>query len=147
MDARTHRGPVEPPFGCKERPWGEETGYTYITEGRIHTPPVEPPGCSGLHLIKSDVDQVVRRLGIPEAPDRRPRYFAEGEFVVVTISRRRMNLTVALAEAQRLLDQSIDPTIGDLADAYADELGDLISAMREAMGNRPHPPAMEARAA
>lgn len=118
MDARTHRGPVEPPFGC-----------------------------SGLHLIKSDVDDVVRRLGILEVPDRRPRYFAEGEFVVVTISRRRMNLTVALAEAQRLLDRSIDPTIGDLAEAYADELGDLISAMREAMGNHPTPPASIARAA
>lgn len=110
--------------------------------------PVEPPfGCTGLHLVRTDVDTIVRRLGVPEAPDRRPRYFAEGEFVVVTATRRRMNLTAALAEAQRLLDRSIDPTIGDLAEAYADELGDLIAAMREAMGNRPTPPAAVARAA
>lgn len=109
--------------------------------------PVEPPfGCSGLHLIKSDVDAVVRRLGVPEEPDRRPRYFAEGVFVVVTATRRRMSLAVALDEAQRLLVRSVDPTIGTLAEAYQDELGDLIEAMREAMGNVP-PPAQAMRSA
>lgn len=109
--------------------------------------PVEPPfGCTGLHLIKSDVDTIVRRLGVPEAPDRRPRYFAEGEFVVVTATRRRMSISAAWDEAIAVLGRSVDPTIGDLADAYRDELTDLIGAMREAMGNVP-PPAAVARAA
>lgn len=110
--------------------------------------PVEPPfGCSALHLVKDDVDTIVRRLGVPEEPDRRPRYFAEGEFVVVTVSRRRMNLIAAMAEAQRLLERSIDPTIGSLADAYRDELSDLIGAMRDALGSIPPAPAAVARAA
>lgn len=118
MDGSTLRGPVEPPFGC-----------------------------TALHLIKSDVDEVVRSLGVPEAPDRRPRYFAEGPFVIVTVSRRRMDLLAAMAEAQRLLERSIDPTIGSLADAYQMELSDLITAMRDALGSIPPSPASIARAA
>lgn len=115
---------------------------------RIAGSPVDPPfGCTGLHLIKSDVDAVVRRLGVPEAPDRRPRYFAEGQFVVVTVTRRRMSVDQAWDEAITILRRSVDPSIGSLADAYRDELSDLIGALREAMGNRPTPPAQAMRRA
>ena len=109
------------------------------------TGPGERRDDRGLHLVKDDVETVVRRLGVPEAPDRRPRYFAEGPFVVVTSSRRRMNLAAAMEEAQMLLNKAADPTLGSLADAYRDELNDLIGAMREA--SRPTPPAQMARAA
>lgn len=78
--------------------------------------------------------------------DRRPRYFAENGYVIVTASRRRMNIPSAYAEALLLLARSVDPTIGDLADSYRDELSDLIAAMREASGT-PTPPAAIARAA
>jgi len=94
--------------------------------------PVEPPfGCSALTLVQTD---------------RRPRYFAENGYVIVTSSRRRMGVPAAYAEALMLLAKSVDPTIGTLADAYRDELSDLIDAMREAMGT-PTPPAAVARAA
>ena len=102
MDGSPHRGPVEPPFGCRP-----------------------------LSLV---------------TVDRRPRYFAENGFVIVTASRRRMDIPAAYREALLLLARSVDPSIGDLADAYRDELSDLIDAMREASGT-PTPPATMARAA
>lgn len=102
MDGSTHRGPVEPPFGCRT-----------------------------LSLVTID---------------RRPRYFAENGYVIVTATRRRMGIPAAYNEALLLLTRSVDPSIGDLADAYRDELSDLIDAMRIASGN-PTPPASIARAA
>jgi hypothetical protein len=101
-------------------------------DGSLHRGPVEPPfGCRPLALVSID---------------RRPRYFAENGFVIVTASRRRMNIAAAYAEALLLLSKSVDPDIGTLADAYRDELSDLIDAMREASGT-PTPPASIARAA
>lgn len=153
---RLQGSPVEPPFGCSpmkaapawlcfkcERPAGDCECGTPIHRFRA----VSPADATGLHLIKPDVDTVVRRLGVPEAPDRRPRYFAEGPYVIVTVTRRRLNLIQAMEEARRLLERSIDPTIGSLADAYQAELSDLITAMRDALGNVPTPPAAIARAA
>lgn len=110
--------------------------------------PVEPPfACSGPRLVGETVQTIVRDLGVPEAPDRRPRYFAEGPFVIVTATRRRMTLEAAWEESVRLLGSAIDYQKASLADAYFDELSDLISAMREAKGNQNPPPASIARAA
>lgn len=102
----------------------------------------------GLRLIKPEVDAIVRRLGVPEARDERPLYVAEGPYVVRTHTRERMDLTTALAEAQRLLDKAASASIRtSLADAYRDELNQLINVIREADGNRPTPPAQAMRAA
>lgn len=99
----------------------------------------------GLRLIKGEVDGIVERLGIPAQPDRRPRYFAENGYVVVTATKRRMTLEQAWAEANDLLLTATCPSVGTLAEAAADELSDLIKAMREA--GAPTPPAAMARAA
>ena len=99
----------------------------------------------GLRLIKGEVDGIVERLGIPAQPDRRPRYFAENGYVVVTATKRRMTLEQAWREAQRLLLDATNPNVGTLAEAAGDELQDLIAAMREA--GTPTPPAAMARAA
>lgn len=94
----------------------------------------------GLRLIKGEVDGIVERLGIPSEPDRRPRYFAENGYVVVTATKRRMTLEQAWAEANDLLLTATNPNVSTLAEAAADELSDLIKAMREA--GTPPPPAM-----
>jgi hypothetical protein len=99
----------------------------------------------GLRLIKGEVDGIVERLGIPAEPDRRPRYFAENAYVVVTATKRRMTLEQAWAEANDLLLTATCPSVGTLADAAADELQDIIRAMREA--GTPTPPAAMAKAA
>lgn len=110
--------------------------------------PVDPPfGCSGPRLVGETVKTIVRDLGVPEAPDRRPRYFAEGPFVIVTATRRRMTLEAAWEESVRLLGSAVDYQKASLADAYFDELSDLINAMREAKGNQPTPPAQAMRSA
>lgn len=94
--------------------------------------PVEPPfGCSPPHLV---------------TVDGRLPYFAENGYVIVTATLRRMGILSSYTEALRLLARSVDPTIADLvADAYRDELSNLIDAMREASGTPP--PAATQRAA
>lgn len=102
-------------------------------DGTLHRGPVEPPfGCRALSLV---------------IEDRRPRYFAENGYVIVTATRRRMNIPAAYNEALLLLARSVDPSIGTLADAYRDELSDLIDAMREASGTTTPPAAIQRAAA
>lgn len=114
--------------------------------GEVHTlrgRAVEPPfACAPLRIVRDR--PVAERLGIE---DRRRRYFAEGEFVIVTSSRRRMSTETAFEEAQHLLAKSIDPTMGSLADSFREELEDLILALRAAIENGSPPPATVAEAA
>lgn len=120
MDTRPHaRGPVEPPFGC-----------------------------SGPRLVGEVTDTIVRRLGVPEAPTQRPLYVAEGPYVVSLRSRERMDVATALEEAARLTAKAASASVRVMvANAYRDELNQLIDVIREADGNRPTPPAAVARAA
>ncbi|MFC7378226.1 hypothetical protein [Brevundimonas sp. GCM10030266] len=108
----------------------------------VSLPPRPSAAPAPLRPVKEP--SVAERVGIP---DRRPRYFAEDGAVIVTASRRRMTVEQAYAEAVSLLDKATDPTIGTLADAYRDELSDLIVALRGALDGSSPPPAAIARAA
>jgi len=117
MDGFTHRGPVEPPFGCA---------------------PFRP--------LAEVVDSVVSRIA-PDNDGRTPRYVAEGREIVTVHTGRRVSPPRArealFCEIEAVLATQQDELVeGDLL-----RVGDLVRAIRAAERSDPLPPAAIQRAA
>lgn len=116
MDGFTHRGPVEPPFGCTSGP--------------------------GLRPVGEARDRIVSRLADRfEGEDRQPRYYAEGRMVVTAHTGRRVTPPMAREAAHLELEGILATRQDDLVDADILRLGDLLRAIRQAERNDPLPPA------
>lgn len=100
--------------------------------------PVEPPfGCSGLRLVSEDF----------EPPVRRPRYVADGRYIITTATGRAVSPPVARRAAFELLEATLAARDEGLAAVDTEALGDLVRAIRAAERGDPLPPAAVARAA
>lgn len=120
MVGSTHRGPVEPPFGCSAGP--------------------------GFRPIGEVVDTVVSRIA-HDNDGRTPRYVAEGREIVTVHTGRRQSPPRAREAAQNLFDGALANRDDGLADSDLRSLADIVRAIRAAERSDPLPPAAIAEAA
>lgn len=93
--------------------------------------------------ISTAMAPVLSRLGVEDAP-RRPRYWAEGPFVVSS-SKRRMSVEIARQALDHLVEAAV-VTHDDLAEADLALVADMIRAIRTASSFTPPTPANAATA-
>lgn len=93
--------------------------------------------------IRTAIAPILATMGIEEAP-RRPRYWAEGPFVVSS-SKRRMPIYIAREALDHLVEAAV-VTHDDLAEADLALVTDMIRAIRTASSFTPPTPANAATA-
>lgn len=119
MDGSTHRGPVDPPFGCR------------------------PLSLRSVGEVLSPIHQLVTAANEP----RQPRYVAEGREVVNVHSRRRQSPPRAREALTHLVESVLSTTYESLVETDLLVIADLVHAIRQAERADPTPPASIARAA
>lgn len=93
--------------------------------------------------IREALAPVLASIGIEDAP-RRPRYWAEGPFVVSS-SKRRMSVEIARQALDHLVEAAV-VTHDELAEADFALVADMIRAIRAANAFTPPTPASAATA-
>lgn len=119
MDGSPHRGPVEPPFGCK------------------------PLGLRPVGEVLEPVRQLVTAANEP----RQPRYVAEGREIVNVHRGARWSPPRARAELKDLYEAVLATTYESLVETDLLVINDLVHAIRQAERSDPTPPAAIQRAA
>lgn len=100
-----------------------------------------------VHLIRDTVVPLARDMGVEPEDTRRPRYVAEGRYIVTVASGRVQTPPTARRAAAELLEACLATRDEGLAETDSLALTDLIRAIRQAERNDPTPPAAIARAA